>query len=199
MPGRTDQHGVPSLTCDKDVPGTEAAARGTLTRTRTPTERKPRAYATTHHPWKVVFPSPVCSASTRKPSTSASQSAWGDVEEAKESALDAAAVLVDVDAPAADGPRCRVEGNASGEADADAMVGVVGVAAVAVAVAELSWKGMVSQGTKASSLCTRMRELVPTWASRMREAARARCARVLVPFLRRSSVFRASETQIREG
>lgn len=52
-------------------------------------------------------------------------------------------------------------------------------------------KGMVSQGTKASSCCTRIRGFVPTCASRMREAARARCASADVPFLSKSRVFSA--------
>lgn len=56
---------------------------------------------------------------------------------------------------------------------------------------EVSEKAMLSQGTKASSRCTRMRGLVPTWASSRREAVRARWASALVPFLRRSRVLRA--------
>ena len=55
----------------------------------------------------------------------------------------------------------------------------------------ISPKSILSQRTNASSCCTRMRGLVPTCASRIREAARARWASGVAPFLSRSSVFNA--------
>ena len=56
----------------------------------------------------------------------------------------------------------------------DAAPAVVAVGVLVAVAAEVSLKGMLSQRTKASSRWTRMRGLVPTCASRMREAARAR-------------------------
>ena len=73
----------------------------------------------------------------------------------------------------------------------EAEVVVVLVAVEAVVAEEAAARAMRSQGTNASSRWTRMRGLVPTWASSRREAVRARWASALVPFLRRSRVLRA--------
>lgn len=66
-----------------------------------------------------------------------------------------------------------------------------GTLPVVVAAAGSSRKGMLSQRTKASSRWTRMRGFVPTCASRIREAARARCASCVDPFFNKSRVFSA--------
>jgi hypothetical protein len=49
-----------------------------------------------------------------------------------------------------------------------------------------------SHKTNASSLCTRILGLLPTCASRIREAVRAFCASPDVPFFNKSNVFSAS-------